>query len=126
MCDLGMPCGKKGCPFEPKGGWPTFKLGADPVDESVSSAARGSDTPTGVGPETPGAESPDRCGKRRGESVCTCGWPDLSCTFGVPDADPVAERDRYKAALEAILDTPTNATVLNVHFIVKEALGVRD
>lgn len=29
---------------------------------------------------------------------------------------------RYRAALEAILDAPTNATVLNVQFIAKEAL----
>jgi len=36
--------------------------------------------------------------------------------------EAAADRDRYKAALEAILDTPTNATVLNVQFIAKEAL----
>ena len=36
-----------------------------------------------------------------------------------------AERDRLRAALKEILDTPANATVLNVQFIAREALNAR-
>jgi hypothetical protein len=46
MCDLGVPCGKTGCPFEPKGGWP------------IPTTATSGGLPPPVSDSSPGEETP--------------------------------------------------------------------